>query len=417
VITGERGSGTLTRHGLEEYVSDCVILLDHRVTDLISTRRLRIVKYRGSTHGTNEYPFLIDEHGISVLPITSLGLNHQVSSERISSGIPRLDKMLGGEGFYRGSSILVSGTAGTGKSSLAAHFSDVSCSRGEKCIYFALEESEHQIIRNMNSIGIDLGRWVKSGLLRFHATRPTAHGLEMHLVTSSKLITEFDPTVVIMDPVTNLISSGTPKEVESLLTRLIDFLKARQITLFLTSLSHGSDRESSDVGVSSLMDTWILLREIESSGERNRVIYVLKSRGTPHSNQIREFKLTDSGIELSDVYLGPSGVLTGSARAAQEAREASEAMVRKQEMELRQRDLERKRRALQAQIVALRDEFEAEKAEIETKLKQAEMLETGMDNQREQMRLVRKADARRTRPVTREIRKQPVRANGKRRGK
>ncbi|HZM91466.1 MAG TPA: circadian clock protein KaiC, partial [Blastocatellia bacterium] len=394
IITAERGSGTLTRHGLEEYVSDCVILLDHRVTDLVSTRRLRVVKYRGSTHGTNEYPFLIDEQGISILPITSLGLNHSVSNERISTGIPRLDTMLGGKGFYRGSSILVTGTPGTGKSSMSATFADASCRAGERVLYFAFEESEQQIVRNMRSIGIDLERWIKRGLLRFRASRPTEHGLEMHLVSVNRHIREFRPSIVIVDPVTNLISAGTEREVESTLTRLIDSLKTHQLTLFFTSLNHGgANLERSQAGVSSLMDTWILLRDIESNGERNRGIYVLKSRGMAHSNQIREFSLTDNGVRLNDVYLGPAGVLTGSARAAQEAKEASEATTRRQEIKRRERALERKRKALKSRISALRDEFEAEEQEIRAILVEEKDLDIFMSEQKREMARVRKADA------------------------
>ena len=394
IITAERGSGTLTRHGLEEYVSDCVILLDHRVTDLVSTRRLRVVKYRGSTHGTNEYPFLIDEQGISILPITSLGLNHSVSNERISTGIPRLDTMLGGKGFYRGSSILVTGTPGTGKSSMSATFADASCRAGERVLYFAFEESEQQIVRNMRSIGIDLERWIKRGLLRFRASRPTEHGLEMHLVSVNRHIREFRPSIVIVDPVTNLISAGTEREVESTLTRLIDSLKTHQLTLFFTSLNHGgANLERSQAGVSSLMDTWILLRDIESNGERNRGIYVLKSRGMAHSNQIREFSLTDNGVRLNDVYLGPAGVLTGSARAAQEAKEASEATTRRQEIKRRERALERKRKALKSRISALRDEFEAEEQEIRAILVEEEDLDIFLSEQKREMARVRKADA------------------------
>ena len=290
IVTGERGDGTLTRQGLEEYVSDCVILLDHRTREQISTRRLQIIKYRGSTHGTNEYPFLIDEQGISVLPITSLGLEHKASSERVSSGVPRLDTMLGGKGYFRGTSVLVSGTAGTGKSSLAAHFVDAACRRGERCVYFATEESPDLIVRNMRSIGIDLGPWVKKGLLRFDATRPTFHGLEMHLLRMHKLVGETHARVVVVDPITSYISLGDTLEVKSMLTRLIDFFKANQITAFFTSLTEGgSALEQSEVGISSLMDTWILLRHIEINGERNRGIWVLKSRGMAHSNQIREF--------------------------------------------------------------------------------------------------------------------------------
>ncbi len=305
IVTGEQGESTLTRYGLEEYVADCVIFLDHKVSGQMATRRLRIVKYRGSSHGTNEYPFLIDEHGFSVLPITSLGLDHRVSSDRISTGIPRLDAMMGGKGFYCGSSILVSGTAGTGKSSLAAAFVDAACRRGERALYFAFEESSNQIIRNMRSLGIDLEPWEKKGLLRFAAARPTLFGLERHLVTIHKAIGEFKPTAVVVDPISNLMTSASSLEVKSMLTRLIDYLKGKQITAFCTDLTTAaSDLEQTEVGISSLMDTWLLLKTIEEKGERNRGLYILKSRGMAHSNQIREFILSDQGIQLLDVYTG-----------------------------------------------------------------------------------------------------------------
>jgi circadian clock protein KaiC len=320
IITAERGDGKLTRHGLEEYVSDCVILLDHRIEEQISTRRLRIIKYRGSGHGSNEYPFLIDDQGISVLPITSLGLQHKATTERVSSGIARLDTMLGGKGYYRGSSILVSGTAGTGKSSLAAHFVQAACRRGERCLYFASEESPAQIMRNMSSIGVDLALWLKKGLLRFNAVRPNFFGLEMHLLTMHKLVSEFRPRVVIIDPITNYTSLGNQLEVKSMLTRLIDFLKGQSITALFTSLTGGGHHLSqSEAHISSLMDTWLLLRDIENNGERSRGLSVLKARGIGHSNQIREFLITDKGIELVDVDAGPDSLFTGSARVAQRA--------------------------------------------------------------------------------------------------
>ncbi len=365
VITGEKGENTFTRQGLEEYVSDCVIFLDHRVTEQLSTRRLRIVKYRGSTHGTNEYPFLIDEKGISVLPITSVGLRHPAGDQRISTGIPRLDTMLGGKGYFRGASILVSGTAGTGKSSVAAQFVEAACRRGERSFYFAFEESADQIIRNMRSIGIDLQIWVKKGLLRFYTERPTAYGLEAHLLVMYKAIQEFKPRVVVVDPVSNLISSGNLLDVKAMLTRLIDFLKMSQITVILTNLtSGGGPAEQTDVGISSLADTWLLLRDIEIGGERNRGLYILKSRGMAHSNQIREFLLTDKGINLLDVYVGPSGVLTGSARVAQEAQERAAAITDQQETELKKRNLESKRRALEAQLAALHTELRVGEEEM-----------------------------------------------------
>lgn len=394
VITGEKGEGTLTRHGLEEYVSDCVILLDNRVEVQISTRRLRVVKYRGSAHGTNEYPFLIDEKGISVLPITSLGLQHDVSSERISSGIPRLDTMLGGKGFYRGSSILISGTAGTGKTSTAASFANATCKRGERCLYFAFEEAPSQIIRNMRSIGIDLEPWMKQGLLEIYSVRPTIYGLEMHLVKMAKLIDEFKPKVVIVDPITNLIAIGNETEVKSMLARLIDYLKAKQITALFTNLSQaGGALEQTEFGISSLMDTWLLLRDIEIGGERNRGLYILKSRGMAHSNQIREFLLTDKGIDLIDVYLGPSGVLTGSARAAVEIQEKTAERMHTEEIELKKRELESQRKAIEAQIAALRAEFEAKEEEVNMLIRHEKLQDETQRDARKEMAHIRKADA------------------------
>lgn len=393
IITGERGDGTLTRHGLEEYVSDCVIVLDHRVTEQLSTRRLRIVKYRGTVHGTNEYPFLIDEDGISVLPITSLGLKHEASEERISTGVARLDAMLGGAGVFRGTSILISGTAGTGKTSLAAHFADATCRRNERCLYFAFEESESQLVRNMQSIGLDLKPWLRKGALRFHASRSTASGLETHLAAIHKLVSEFDPRVVIVDPISNFLKAGTPVETEGMLMRLIDMLKVRQTTALFTSLTHGgSVREQSEVGISSLIDTWLLVRDIELGGERNRALHVLKSRGMAHSNQIREFLLTDHGIELKDVYVGPDGVLTGSMRLAQEARERAAELTRQEEIERRQRDLERKRRTLEAEINRQRAQFGAEEEELKLLIGQQQAVDSRLAEGRRDLARSRRAD-------------------------
>ncbi|GAC1424584.1 MAG: circadian clock protein KaiC [Chitinophagaceae bacterium] len=317
IITGERGENTLTKQGLEEYVSDCVILLDHRVIGEISTRRLRIVKYRGSIHGTNEYPFLIDEEGISVLPITSLVLDKPVSSEIISTGIPALNNMLGKSGFFRGSSVLVSGTAGTGKTSIAASFANETCKNKERCLFFAFEESPQQIVRNMKSIGINLESHIKKNLLHFYASRPTIYGLEMHLVAISKAIKKFKPALVIVDPISNFVTIGNFSEVRGMLLRLIDFLQHEQITVMFTALSVNTGiNEQADDGVSSLVDSWILLKDIESNGERNKGLYVIKSRGMNHSKQIREFIISSKGINIVDVCFGPEGILTGSAREA-----------------------------------------------------------------------------------------------------
>jgi len=394
IVTGERGDGTLTRQGLEEYISDCVIVLDQRVSDLISSRLLRIIKYRGSLHGTNEYPFLIDENGISVLPITSLGLQHIASNKRVSTGVARLDAMLGGAGYYRGSSVLISGTAGTGKSSLAAHFAEAACRRGERALYFAFEESPTEIMRNMHSIGINLEPWVQKGLLQFHATRPTIFGLERHLTTMRKAVNDFKPQVVIVDPLNSFIIGNNVTEVQFMLTRLVDFLKTKQITGLFTSLtSGGSALDQSEVSVSSLIDTWLLLRAIESGGERNRGLFILKSRGMAHSNQIREFLLTDHGAELRDVYVGPEGVLSGSARLTQEAQKQAALMIRDQEVELRRIELERKRTTLEAQIAVLRAEFAVQEIASVKIIGQEKAEEAQLAQGRVDMGLSRKEDA------------------------
>ena len=394
VITAERDRpDKLTRHGIEEFVSDCVILLDHRIREEISTRRLRIVKYRGSTHGTNEYPFLIDEHGISVLPISSLGLDHAAPAARISTGIVRLDGMLGGKGFYRGSSILLSGTSGAGKTSVAAHFVDAACRRGERCLYFAFEESPRQIVRNMRSIGIDLEPWVGKGLLQFQAARPTYGGIEQHLLVTHKCVSGFQPSVVVVDPITNLLMVSTLNEVRSMLTRMVDFLKTQQITAIFTSLTAGSGTlEANEADVSSLMDSWLFLKTIEVGGEMNRAMYVLKSRGMDHSNQIREFLLTNDGLRLLDVYVGPEGVLTGSARISQEGREKAAGTSRRQEQESRGRELERKRRIFEARMSLLRAEFEVDEEVRQRSISESKLLDNELLQDRRQMVRSRAAD-------------------------
>jgi circadian clock protein KaiC len=393
VITSERGEGRLTRYGLEEYVADCVILLDNRVQNQISTRRMRIVKYRGTSHGTNEYPFLIDEKGFSVLPITSLSLSHKAPTEHISSGIDRLDAMLDGKGFYRGSSILVSGTAGTGKSTIGAHFIQAVCSRGERALFFAFEESQDQITRNMRSVGIDLEKFVRKGLLKFHNARPSTWGLEVHLALIHKAISEFAPSVVMTDPITNFLAVGDRTETKSMLTRLIDFLKSRQITAMFTSLtSSGRDIEDSEVDVSSLMDAWLLVKNIENNGERNRGLYILKARGIAHSNQVREFLLTDGGIQLIDAYIGTDGVLMGSARSSQVARERVAEVDRKLEIERKQRQLRRKQELYEAQLITLRGQYETERDAILRELEEEKQRQQVINDQRLEIARLRQAD-------------------------
>jgi len=410
VITAERGENTLTRYGLEEYVADAVIVLDHRVHDEISTRRLRVVKYRGSSHGTNEYPFLIGDRGISVLPITSIGLHHVVSSQRISSGVAGLDLMLGGRGYYRGSTILISGTAGTGKTTFAAHFAKKLCQDGGRCLYLPMEESPSQIVRNMHSIGLDLQPCLKKGLLRFEPMRSTLYGLEMHLLTIHRLVEEFKPDAVVLDPITNYLAIGAEADIKSLLTRVTDYLKSQRITTVMTSLTHGGETiEGSNAAVSSLVDTWILLRSVECSGERNRVAYVLKSRGMSHSNQLSEYTLSADGVRFIQPYIGPAGALTGSARVSREAIEQAQAAEASQQIDLKRRELDRKRRMLDAQIALLQARFEGEQQETEQAIAQQR---TRADILQQDRR-----DIAKLRHIANHGREQPARAKSANKGK
>ncbi|MBC8072851.1 MAG: circadian clock protein KaiC, partial [Deltaproteobacteria bacterium] len=377
VITGEQGNGMLTRYGLEEYVSDCVIALDNRVVDQISTRRLRIVKYRGSAHGSNEYPFLIDEHGFSVLPVTTLGLDYAVSSERVPTGVKALDQMLEGGGYFRGSSVLISGTAGTGKSSISAMFADASCRRRERTIYFALEESARQVVRNMGSIGLDLAKWEDKKLLQILASRPTVYGLEMHLLKMQQAIEQFEPRAIVVDPISSLVAAGRTHEVKSMMVRLFDYLKMKQITAVVTSLATALDNEESAVGISSLIDSWLQVRDQEVAGERTRSLHVVKSRGMGHSNQVREFVITAGGIEVLPVAVGPLGVLTGSGRIQQETDQKAGDRAAQLELARRTRHLERMRTTLDAQIEALRADYASEEDEAKALIAETREREQG----------------------------------------
>lgn len=398
IITGERGDDTLTRQGLEEYVSDCVLLLDHRVVSQVSTRRLRVVKYRGSTHGTNEFPFLIDRQGFCVMPVTSLALDHDVSKERISTGVATLDTMLGGKGLYRGSSVLLTGTAGTGKTSMAACFVRAACARGERSLYFALEESPRQIVRNLRSIGVNLDRLVDEGLLQFHASRPGLCGLETHLATMHRAVNQFRPQVVVVDPITAFTALGQGFEIRDMLMRLVDFLKVKRITSFFTSLTRGGNAlEATETPISSLIDTWLLLRDIELDGERNRALHVFKSRGMAHSNQVREFVLTTRGVEFQDVFVGPGGVLTGSARLAQEAQEKADRLSREQATQAMKRNLDRKRQALDAQIAVLEADFAAARTDIARQIAESDMRATALRSDRDEMKRSRQGEGTRNR--------------------
>ena len=362
IVTGERGDGTITRHGIEEYVSDCVIVLDHRVREEISTRRLRVVKYRGSAHGTNEYPFFISARGFVVLPITSITLDYGAPEERISTGIARLDHMLGG-GIFRGSTVLVSGTAGTGKTSLGAHLANAACERGERVLWVLFEESPAQVLRNMRSIGLDLRPWTDAGLLHIWPARPATLGLETHLALLVQLLDEVTPTVTVLDGIASFGDGVAAGEVTSMLARKMDMLKARGITTLATALGNGD--AASTLSVSSMVDTWLLLRNVESNGERNRLLFVLKSRGTAHSNQVREFVLTDHGAELVDVYVGGAGMLTGSARLAQQAAEREAQLRQADDVEHRRRELRRSISEHEAHFAAVQDQIAAERTELD----------------------------------------------------
>jgi circadian clock protein KaiC len=382
IITAERGDGLLTRHGLEEYVSDCVVLLDNRVQQQISMRRLRVVKYRGSAHGTNEYPFLIDAGGISVLPVTSSGVHRAISDEIISSGIPGLDAMLRNGGFYRGSSLLLSGVAGTGKTLIGSQFINAACARGERCIFFVFEESAAEVCRNARSVGLDLQRWVDAGLLRFEVARPSMYGLEMHLARINRDVETFKPSVVVVDPISAF--RGPDQELHSTLLRMVDLLKRNGISSLFTSLrTSDDDMMGTDQGLSSLMDSWIKLSDVEGNGERNRILYIIKSRGSSHSNQVREYLMTDSGIRLIDAYIGPEGVLTGTARVMQEARDQAEADLRGQEIERKKREITRRRTALERQIADLRASVELEEEEALKLLVEQEARESSRAHQRD----------------------------------
>jgi circadian clock protein KaiC len=379
IITGERGENSLTRQGLEEYVSDCVIRLDQRTQEELSTRRLQIIKYRGSHHGSNEYPFLIDKDGISVEPITSLSLNHSISMDRVPTGIPDLDIMLDGKGYFRGTSVLITGMAGTGKSTIAAHFAVETCQRGERCLYIAFEEAPQQILRNMRSVGLDLEPYIQQKKLQIQALRPTTNSLEQHLVQIYRWLNILKPSTVVIDPISNLTSTGNLLQTKSFFTRLIDYLKAQRITVLLTNLiAAGMPLEHTEVGISSLMDTWLEVRYTESNGERNRLLQVLKSRGMNHSNQVREFRLTSQGIELISVYLGQGKILVGTDRVMQEIVDHKERIERQQRAAARRRQLESQRQNTQAQLALLQMQLESENAEFEQIIKEEKQYEVSV---------------------------------------
>ena len=393
IITAEEGDHGRSRHGFEDYIADCVVRLDHHVSQQVSTRTLRVIKYRGSAHGTNEYPFLIDEDGIHVLPVTSVGLQHQVSTERVSTGVARLDAMFGGQGFYRGTTVMISGTPGSGKSSLTAHYIDAACRRGERVLTFTYEESPEQVVRNMRSIGIDLERWIDKEQLRFIAARPSMYGLEMHLAVVLKAVNDFEPESVVIDPISNLVRAGTDLEAHAMVVRLIDTLKTRGITTVMTHPTADiASAGNTELAISSIIDTWILVQSIQAGGERNRQLYVLKSRGMSHSNQVREFLITDKGIQLVDVYTGPEGALTGSARAAKEAQEQAEHVARQGAVDRERRKMQRRRKAVTAKIEALQADLEAESAESMRLITEAEAREAEIAYNRATMATRRKAD-------------------------
>jgi len=395
IVTGERGEGTLTRQGIEEYVSDCVIRLDQRVQNELSTRRLQVLKYRGAYHGSNEYPFLIDRDGLSVAPITSLDLQHQVLSDRVSSGIPSLDLMLGGNkgGYFVGSSVLVTGMAGTGKSTIAAHFARSICETKQSCLYIAFEESPQQIIRNMRSIGVDLAPYLQQGLLDIQSLRPTSLSMEQHLLQIHRSVEYFKPNALIIDPIGNFMAVGNLLQVKSFFIRLIDHLKSKQVTTFMTNLIvNGMPLEHTEIGISSLMDTWLEVRSVEVNGERNRLLHLIKSRGMNHSNQVREFRLSAQGVELLDVYLGQGQVLTGTARAIQEAADHKSRLQQQQQIAQRQRHLRQQQQEIEAKLALLQMQLEASTAELDILLQEEQLAEQGLQQAHQTITQLRRSD-------------------------
>jgi circadian clock protein KaiC len=388
IVTGESGNGALTRDGLEEYVSDAVVSLENRVQGNITTRRMRIIKYRGSSHGSNEYPFLIDENGFSVVPITSIGLTAKVSDERISTGIKGLDDMMRGKGYFKESTILITGHAGTGKTTFAAEFLREACGKGKKALFFTYEESESQVIRNMRSVGVDLQPFINRSLLKIVPDRPASYGLETHLVSIHKLTRGFKPEVVVIDPISSLMTIGEEVDVRSTMARIVDYLKMNHITALFTDLWHAHEDAQTSL-ISSMVDTWIMLENIRSNGEDNRVLRMVKSRGMAHSNQIMEFRITEKGIELIPPYVGPSGVLIGSARYAQEARERAEEISSTEDTERAKRRLEYERNQLQSQLSELKAQLDDKELELhkwtmdqKRRKKANERYQTGMRSMR-----------------------------------
>jgi circadian clock protein KaiC len=388
VITGERGTEALTKNGIEEYVSDCVILLDNRVIEEISTRRLRIVKYRGSRHELNEFPFLISDDGVKALPMSNLGLNYQVNTERFLTGIDELDSMLG-DGIYQGNNILINGTAGTGKTTIGATMSEASCKRGERVLMLLFEESPDQLIRNMKSIGVDLGKWREKGVLRMDANRPSSRTPEHHLMSCLKAVLEFKPDLVVVDPISSMIESGTHGQSWAFMMRLVDLLKTHMVTSVFLDLSDEDSETKTQAGVSSLMDTWIRLRAVERYGGRDPVLSLIKSRGTAHSRQDREFYFTPEGLKFIPPYIGPGGVVTGSARAAQEVLDKAERVKRTHELEGSRLALKMAKTQHEAQMNALKAEFEAKKIKLEREIRDMEEAEQVRDDDRLRMASMR----------------------------
>jgi circadian clock protein KaiC len=388
VITAESGDGTLTRHGLEEYVSDCVIFLDHRVTRQVSTRRLRIVKYRGSSHGTDETPFMIDTHGFRVMPAASMRLAHDAPEQRVSTGVARLDLMLGGAGYFRGGSILITGTPGSGKTSLAAAFLAAGCARGERAILFSFEESPQQLTRNLRSVSIALEHHIQEGCLRVLATRPTAYGLEGHLASMLHAVEEHDPRLVVVDPISAF--NGANDDLTAMLTRLIDSLKERQVTAVCTSLTTSDD----DVlmPVAGVVDAWLSLAMVETNGERNRSLQVVKARGTRHSNQVRELLISDTGIDLLDVYTGTGAVVMGTGRQIREAVDVEDVIEHQERAEARQRRLDRQRSAVEAKIAVLQADFDVETESFERATHAEARSDSRRSTEVEALKLARHAD-------------------------
>ena len=372
-ITGERGHDSWSKMGFEEYLADGLMHLDNRTDGNYQTREIQVVKCRGINHYTGKSPFIINSEGMSIRPLITADFDYKVLKSRVSTGIADIDNMLGGKGLYRGSTVYITGPSGAGKTSISSSFANGACSRGERALFLAFEESSDQIIRNMKSIGLSLDKWVNEKLLYFYTARATTNSLEGHLDNIMTMVREVEPTCVVLDPISAFRPIANENETKLMLIRLNDYLRARKITTVFTALSSdGEYSEHADVQLSSIADTWIVVRIMDYKGERNNVMQLMKSRGMSHSRQMKEMYFTGNGLKLQNVYQGPEGVLTGAARIGQEKYEKLKEARNVIEIDKNRKKIERKKSLLEASIEALKHEYEEELEALHAAIEEAE---------------------------------------------